>query len=135
MSYNKNGNPIYTILGNNGQRAIFTYDQALAKYYHADVYNLEFPKEFDVDHAHGLKPKDRIAYIEKTVPPEKIMEFLKANVESFIMGDFIPVPGSIGSRKDPGRLYINKNTGQIHFFNDRTDVWRTTIRENKKGIE
>lgn len=33
---------------NKKQVAVFTYDKALEKYYHVDVYNLLFPKNFDL---------------------------------------------------------------------------------------
>lgn len=47
MSFDKNGNPIFTVLHENKKVAVFTYDKALEKYYHADVYNLSFLKNFD----------------------------------------------------------------------------------------
>ena len=40
-----------------------TYEQALAKYYHADVHGLEFPEGFKKDYANKLKPADRKTYI------------------------------------------------------------------------
>ena len=116
VSYDKNGNPVFTAIGENSRTAVFTYEQALAKYYHADVYNLEFPKGFDVDYVRVLQPKERIAYIEQTVPPKKILEFLKANVNSFVTENFRTVPGFIGARKNPGQLYINRETGQSCTF-------------------
>ena len=45
------------------------------------------------------------------------------------------VPGFIGARKEPGTLYINPKTGQIHFLSDRTNVWRTTVIKTKTGIK
>lgn len=75
----KRGQPVFTVLGDNGERAIFTYDQALAKFYHADLYNIEFPKGFDVNHAADLEPKKRKAYVQQTVKPEKIIEFFISN--------------------------------------------------------
>jgi len=46
---------------------------------------------------------------------------IRANLKSFATGEFKQVPGFVGSRKDPGTLDINLETGQIHFFNDPTN--------------
>lgn len=134
ISYDKNGNPIFTYTGNDGRKAVFTYDQALAKYYHADLYGLAFPQGFDKSYALGLKPNERKAYIASTVPREKILEFQKANVTSFISDSLQPVPGFIGARKNPGTIYINKKNRQIHFVDEGTNQWRTTVIQSKAQL-
>lgn len=85
------------------------------------------PKGFDKNYASNLDPKTRREYIKRTVPRDKILEFQRANVKSLGTEDFLKVPGFIGSRKEPGTLYINKRKGRIHFVNDRKNIWRTTI--------
>ena len=44
------------------------------------------------------------------------------------------VPGFIGAQKEPGTLYINKETRQVHFVNDRTNIWRTTVIKTRYGL-
>lgn len=89
---------------------------------------------FDKKYVASLSPKARREYIKKTVPREKILEFQRANVKSLGTENFLIVPGFIGSRKDPGTSYINKETGQVHFVNDMTNKWRTTVIKSKKGL-
>ena len=76
-----------------------TYDKALEKYYHQDVYNLETPKNFDSKEARSLKPKDRIEYLKKTVPRDKVIEFQIANAKSLSTENLLEVPGFIGAQK------------------------------------
>ena len=111
-----------------------TYEKALEKYYHQDVYNLETPKNFDSKKARSLKPKDRIEYLKKTVPRDKVIEFQIANAKSLSTENLRPVPGFIGAQKEPGTLYINKETGQVHFVNARTNTWRTTVIKTRTGL-
>ena len=40
----------------------------------------------------------------------------------------------IGAQKEPGTLYINKETGQVHFVNARTNTWRTTVIKTRTGL-
>ena len=58
-------------------------------------------------------------------------------MRSFVsqLKNFIPVPGFIGLYKENETLYINKKTGQIHFFNEVTNIWRTTIKYSKTQLE
>jgi len=134
VSWDANGNPIFTLINENRQKVVFSYDQALAKYYHADVHGLPFPEGFDRDHALGLKPNERKAYIASTVPREKILEFLKANVRSLSSGSLQQVPGFIGSSKESGTIYFNRNTREIHFVNEGTNEWRTTIIQSEAQL-
>ena len=115
-----------------GKKIVYRYDNALAKYYHADVYGLEFPEGFDKNHARALTPNNRKAYIESTVPRKKILEFLKANLRSLSSDSFHQVPGFIGAQKDSGRIYFNRNTRELHFINEGTNEWRTTIIQSEK---
>lgn len=55
------------------------YDKALEKYYHADVYNLETPKNFDSKEARSLKLKYRVKYLKKAVQRDQVIEFQIAN--------------------------------------------------------
>lgn len=45
------------------------------------------------------------------------------------------VPGFIGAKKEPARLYINKETGQVHFVNDRINIWRTLVHKTPQGLK
>lgn len=130
----KNGNPILKVTTKNGSEILLTYDKALEKYYHQDVYKLEKPKNFNSTKARSLKPKDRIEYLKKTVPRDKVIEFQIANAKSMSTENLLPVPGFIGEQKEPGTLYINKETRQVHFVNDRTNIWRTTVIKSKDGL-
>ena len=47
---------------------------------------------------------------------------------------YIKVPGFIGPQKKPGTLYINKETRQVNFVNDRTNIWRTTVIKTRAGL-
>jgi hypothetical protein len=122
-----NGNLILKVKTKTGSEILLTYDKTLEKYYHQDVYKLETPKNFDSKKARSLKPKDRIEYLKKTVPRDKVIEFQIANAKSLSTENFRSVPGFIGAQKEPGTLYINKETMQVHFVNDRTNIWRTTV--------
>lgn len=135
VSSDEKGNPIVTIKRKDGGRIVCTYDQALKKYYHADVHGLEFPKGFDKDYANKLKPADRKSYIASTVPREKILEFLKANVRALSSDSLKAVPGFLGARKDSGTIYFNQNTREIHFVNEGTNEWRTTVIQTKNQFE
>ena len=130
----KNGNPILRVETKTGSEVLVTYDKALEKYYHQDVYNLETPKNFDSKEARSLKPKDRIEYLKKTVPRDKVIEFQIANAKSLSTENLLEVPGFIGAQKEPGSLYINKETGQVHFVNARTNIWRTTVIKTRTGL-
>jgi hypothetical protein len=137
VDYDKNDNPIYTVT-NDGREGVFPYDQSVDKYHHYDVYGLTPPKGFDKNlkssPEYKNNPKKWREYVKKTVPPDKIHEFQRANVRSFATEKFQAVPGFVGVRKDPGTLYINRETGQIHFFNDRTNIWRTTVKYKKDKL-
>jgi hypothetical protein len=63
-----------------------------------------------------------------------VIEFQIANAKSLSTEKFIPVPGFIGPQKEPGTLYRNQETGQIHFVNDRTNSWRTTVLKSRTGL-
>jgi len=67
--------------------------------------------------------------LKKTVPRDKVIviEFQIANAKSLSTGNLLPVPGFIGPQKEPGTLYRNKETGQVHFINARTNTWKTSI--------
>mgnify|MGYP000057444553 CR=1 FL=1 len=130
----KNGNPILRVETKTGSEVLVTYDKALEKYYHQDVYNLETPKNFDSKEARSLKPKDRVEYLKKTVPRDKVIEFQIANAKSLSTENLLEVPGFIGAQKEPGSLYINKETGQVHFVNARTNTWRTTVIKTRTGL-
>ena len=39
-----------------------------------------------------------------------------------------------GAKKESGTLYINKETRQVHFVNDRTNIWRTTVIKSRTGL-
>jgi len=130
----KNGNPILRVDTKTGSEVLVTYDKALEKYYHQDVYNLETPKNFDSKEARSLKPKDRVEYLKKTVPRDKVIEFQIANAKSLSTENLLEVPGFIGAQKEPGTLYINKETGQVHFVNARTNTWRTTVIKTRTGL-
>lgn len=132
----KNGNPILRVDTKTGCEVLVTYDKALEKYYYQDVYNLETPKNFDSKEARSLKPKDRIEYFKKTVPRDKVIEFQIANANSLSTENLLEVPGFIGAQKESGTLYININreTGQVHFVNDRTNAWRTTVIKTRTGL-
>lgn len=130
----KNGNPIIKVDSKDGSEILLTYDKALEKYYHQDVYKLEKPKNFDSAQARSLKPKDRLEYLKKMVPRDKVIEFQIANGKSLSTESLLPVPGFIGAKKEPGRLYINKETGQVHFVNDRTNIWRTTVIKTRTSL-
>lgn len=132
VSSDEKNNPIVTIKRKDGGTIVCTYEQALNKYYHADAQGLQFPEGFDKNYATSLKPADRQAYIASTVPREKILEFLKANVRSLSSESLKPVPGFIGARKDPGTIYFNKNTREIHFVNEGTNEWRTTVIQSER---
>ena len=107
----------------------------MIKYYHADVHGLEFPEGFDKNHARNLTPADRKTYIASTVPRENIIEFLKANVRSLSSDSFQQVPGFIGARKDSGTIYFNPNTRELHFVNEGTNEWRTTVIQSEKQLQ
>jgi hypothetical protein len=130
----KNGNPILRVETKTGSEVLVTYDKALEKYYHQDVYNLETPKNFDSKEAQSLKPKDRVEYLKKTVPRDKVIEFQITNAKSLSTENLLEVPGFIGAQKEPGTLYINKETGQVHFVNARTNTWRTTVIKSRTGL-
>lgn len=130
----KSGNPILRVETKAGSEILLTYDKALEKYYHQDVYNLETPKNFDSKKARSLKLKDRIKYLKETVPPNKVIEFQIANAKSLSTENLTTVPGFISARKEPGTLYINEETGQVHFVNARTNIWRTTVIKTRTGL-
>jgi hypothetical protein len=86
------------------------------------------------EHAKSLNPKDRIEYLKKTVPREYVIEYQLANAKSLSTENFLKVPGFISAKKESGTLYINKETRQVHFVNDRTNIWRTTVIKSRTGL-
>ena len=130
----KNGNPILRVETKTGSEVLVTYEQSLEKYYHEDVYNLKKPKGYDAEHAKSLNRKDRIEYLKKTVPREYVIEYQLANANSLSTENFLKVPGFISAKKESGTLYINKETRQVHFVNDRTNIWRTTVIKSRTGL-
>ena len=123
----KNGNPILRVETKTGSEVLVTYEQSLEKYYHEDLYNLKKPKGYNAEHAKSLNRKDRIEYLKKTVPREYVIEYQLANAKSLSTENFLKVPGFISAKKESGTLYINKETRQVHFVNDRTNIWRSTV--------
>ena len=93
-----------------------TYDKALEKYYHQDVYNLETPKNFDSKEARSLKPKDRVEYFKKTVPRDKVIEFQIANAKSLSTENLLEVPGFIGVQKEPSTFLVYKSKNRARSF-------------------
>ena len=130
----KNGNPIFRIETKTGSEVLLTYDQALEKYYHEDVYNLKKPKGYDAAYAKSLNREDRIEYLTKTVPREYVIEYQLANAKSLSTENFFKVPGFISAKKEPGSVYINTKTGQVHFVNDKTNIWRTTVIKSRTSL-
>lgn len=135
LTKDKNGNPIFTVIRPNGYKGVFTDEQMLQKIYHNDIYGFKLPEAVNRTHAETLTGTKMAKYVEQHVPREIILEFLRANVKSFATEQFIPVPGFSVYSKDPGMLFINQRTRQIHFFNDRIGVWRTTVVKSKTGLE
>ena len=72
--------------------------------------------------------------MKKTVPRDKVIEFQIANAKSLSTKNLLKVPKFIGSQKEPGTLYINKETGQVHFVNARTNIWRTTVIKTRTSL-
>jgi len=138
IDYDKNNNPIYTTTTEDGSKGVFPYDQCVDKYHHYDVYELTSLKGFDrnkrFQKEYKNNPQKWREYVQKTVPPDKILEFQRANVKSFATQKFKSVPGFVGPPKDPGTLHINIETGQIHFLNDRTNIWRSTVKYNEDEL-
>lgn len=131
----KNGNPIIKTVTKDKREILIPYEQALFKYYHQDVYDhIEQPKNFDQKYLESLGYEDRLKYLKATIPKDKVVEFQIANATSLSTEDYRSVPGFISSTKEPGTLYINKRTFQIHFINDKTNLWRTTVRLNKEKL-
>ena len=130
----KNGNPILRVETKTGSEVLVTYEQSLEKYYHEDIYNLKKPKGYDVEHAKSLNRKDRIEYLKKTVPREYVIEYQLANAKSLSTENFLKVPGFISAKKESGTLYLYKETRQVHFVNDRTNIWRTTVIKSRTGL-
>ena len=130
----KNGNPILRVETKTGSEVLVTYEQSLEKYYHEDVYNLKKPKGYDAEHAQSLNRKDRIEYLKKTVPREYVIEYQLANAKSLSTENYRKVPGFISAKKEPGTLYLNKETRQIHFVNYRTNIWRTIVIKSRTGL-
>ena len=132
--FDKNGNPIIRVETKEGHEILITYDKALEKYYHQDAYNLEKPKNFDAQKARSLEPKERIKYLKETVPRNKVIEFQIANAKSLSTENLTKVSGCISAKKERGTLYINTETYQIHFVNERTNTWRTTVIKTQAGL-
>lgn len=93
--------------------------------------NPEFEDQYRVGQ---LAPADRKAYIESTVPKQNILEFLKANVASLSSDKLKPVPGFIGARKESGTIYFFRNTRELHFVNEMTGNWRTTVVQSESQL-
>ena len=130
----KNGNSILRVETKTGSEVLVTYEQSLEKYYHEDIYNLKKPKGYDVEHAKSLNRKDRIEYLKKTVPREYVIEYQLANAKSLSTENFLKVPGFISAKKESGTLYVYKETRQVHFVNDRPNIWRTTVIKSRTGL-
>ena len=130
----ENGNLILRVETKTGSEILVTYQQSLEKDYHEDLYNLKKPKGYDAQHAKSLNRKNRIEYLKKTVPREYVIEYQLANAKPLSTENFFKVPGFISAKKESGTLYINKETRQVHFVNDRTNVWRTTVLKNRTGL-
>lgn len=135
-----NGNPILKVKLKDGSTIIVTYDQALAKYYHSDTYDLKYPKDFDFKRAQSLPYKEKLAYLRKMIPREYVIEFQIANAKSLSArskyGDYHKIPGFIGPDKKRGHLYI-WNEGQehrIHFIDERTNLWRSTVLVTEEAL-
>lgn len=96
----KNGNPIFRVDTETGSEIFLTYDKALKKYYHQDVYPFfEAPKNFDAKKTRSLKPKDWIKYLRKTIPQHKVIQFQIANAKSLSSKNLLKVSGFIDARR------------------------------------
>lgn len=98
-------------------------DQMLQKIYHSDIYRLGLPKAFNETNAKDLTGTERAKYVE----PWNYYGISKSKCEVICY--------SIGYSRDPGQLFLNKRTGQIHGFKDRTSIWRTTVGKTQTGLE
>lgn len=45
------------------------------------------------------------------------------------------VPGFIGARKNPGTIYLNQKTRELHFINEGMNEWRTTVIQSRQQFE
>jgi hypothetical protein len=68
------------------------------------------------------------------VPREYVIEYQIANAKSLSTENFLEVPGFISAKKESGTLYRNKETRQVHFVNERTNIWRTTVIKSRTGL-
>ena len=96
------------------------------------MYNLKKPKGYDAEHAKSLNRKDQIEYLEKILPREYIIEYQLVNAKS--LSTERKVPKFIDARKNLGTLWINKETRQVDFVNDRINIWRTTAIKSRNGL-
>ena len=135
FTLDKNRNPVLIVKNENGSRSFVEYDQVLNKYYHNNVFGLKGPKNFDADYARSLPLKEKLEYLEKTVPKKDVIKMQIEIAKSLSNENLKEVPGFIGKRKDPGTVKINQKTGQVHFLDDRTNRWRTAVRKSQSGLK
>lgn len=72
--------------------------------------------------------------MRNTIPREFVIEYQIAIANSISAENLIQVPGFIAYRKDPSTLYIDKKSGQVHFVNARTNIWRTTVIKSQEVL-
>lgn len=68
------------------------------------------------------------------VPQEYVIKYQLASARSLTTENYLKVPGFIGFRKKPGNLFINQETRQVHFVDDKTNAWRTTVKKKPASL-
>jgi len=134
--YDSNKNPIFKIKTKNGQTIIVEFAQALNKYYHADVFDLKFPSNFDRTKLDRMSQLEKIQYLEKFVSKNEVLKFQMEIARSLRDGNFERQPGYLGVDKIPGFVYKNvvpkkKSLVEVHFV-DANGNWRTTALLRKR---
>lgn len=132
--YDKNDNTTFRVNSLDKSKITVTYDQALEKYHHHDISNIKKPKNFNSAYSWSLNPRKRSKYVAERVPRHKIIEYQIEIAKSLTTQKFIKTPECVGRRRDGGNLFINVDTGQLHFVNEVTNEWRTSVVKRKAGL-
>lgn len=87
-TFDNNGNPIIEIETLDGSKVFMTYDKALQKYYYQDLYNLEKPKNFNLEHARSLEFKERLKYLKKSFYEKKLLNSKLPMLNHYLLKHF-----------------------------------------------
>lgn len=131
----KNNKPILIVPMKNGSFRRVEFDQTRDTWYHKDVFpNISTPDGYNHKIVKTLNYRDRLAYLRRNVPDNKVIEMQNEIAKSLSYPKILSVPGFLGKRKIEVIIDINKKSGVVSVTNAVTNKHRTIVKMDEQEI-